>query len=70
MTPMDEVSESLDASQSRREALKKFGRYAAAAPTAMVLLEPRESHAGRRKGGGRGRKGRGWGRGKGGDSHY
>ena len=45
MTSMDEVSGS-PASQSRREALKKFGRYAAAAPTAMVLLEPRESHAG------------------------
>ena len=44
MTSMDEVSGS-PASQSRREALKKFGRYAAAAPTAMVLLESRESHA-------------------------
>jgi hypothetical protein len=31
--------------QTRREALKKFGRYAAAAPTAMVLLRPLESHA-------------------------
>ena len=69
MTSMDEVSGSL-ASQSRREALKKFGRYAAAAPTAMVLLEPRESHAGKRNGRRRGRKGRGGGRGRGGDSHY
>ena len=31
--------------QSRREALKRFGRYAAAASTAMPLLEPREGHA-------------------------
>jgi hypothetical protein len=68
MTSMDEVSGS-PASQSRREALKTFGRYAAAAPTAMVLLEPRESHAGKRNGRGRGRKG-GRGRGRGGDSHY
>jgi hypothetical protein len=48
MTSMDEVFAS-PASQSRREALKKFGRYAAAAPTAMVLLEPRESHAAKPK---------------------
>ena len=69
MTSMDEVS-GRPASQSRREALKKFGRYAAAAPTAMVLLESRESHAGKRNGRGGGRKGRGGGRGRGGDSHY
>ena len=70
MTSMDEVSESLDASQSRREALQKFGRYAAAAaPMTMVLLEPRESHAARRNGGRRGRKGGGWGRVKGGDTY-
>jgi hypothetical protein len=31
--------------QSRREALKRFGRYAAMAPTAMVLLQPRDSLA-------------------------
>jgi hypothetical protein len=48
--------------QSRREALKRFGRYAAAAPTAMVLLEPREGHAGKGNGRGRG-NGRGWGNG-------
>jgi hypothetical protein len=53
--------------QCRRESLKKFARYAAAAPAAMVLLEPRESLAKKRKGQGKG-KGRGWG--KGGDSHY
>jgi hypothetical protein len=61
--------------QSRRETLKRFGRYAAAAPTVTILLQPSESHA---------RKGRGWGKwsksnkggwGKGGkwakgDSHY
>jgi hypothetical protein len=65
MTSMDKTSDGL-ASQSRREALKKFGRYAAVAPTAMVLLEPREGHAGKGKG-------KGWGKGgkwKGGDSHY
>ena len=47
--------------QSRREALKRFGRYAAAAPTAMVLLQPRDSLAGKAKGRGKGRgKGKGW----------
>ena len=49
--------------QARREALKKFARYAAAAPVAMVLLDPRESLA--KKG-----KGKGWAWGKGGRSHY
>ena len=58
------------ASQSRREALKKFGRYAAAAPTLMVLLEPRESHAGMRNGRMRGRNWGGWGKGKGDSSPY
>ncbi len=43
--------------QTRREALKKFGRYAAVAPTAMVLLQPSEGHAGWRRRG----RGRGWG---------
>ena len=33
------------ANQSRREALKKFGKYAAVAPAAMVLLHARPSHA-------------------------
>jgi hypothetical protein len=33
---------------SRREALKRFARYAAA-PATMVLLQPSESHAGPRK---------------------
>jgi hypothetical protein len=62
--------------QSRREALKRFGRYAAAAPTAMVLLEPRESHAGKGNGRAKGNsKGRGGGKGGrrwggGGDSTY
>ena len=47
--------------QSRREALIRFGRYAAAAPAAMVLLQPREIHAGKAKGHGK-RKGKrkGW----------
>ena len=31
--------------QSRREALLRFGRYAAMAPTAMVLPQPRDSLA-------------------------
>jgi hypothetical protein len=75
---VDEVSVGAT-KQSRREALKRFGRYAAAAPAAMVLLEPRASQAGRGLGRGVG-FGRGWGfgrggnqgrgRGKGGHSHY
>lgn len=57
-------------SQSRRQVLKKFGRYAAAAPTAMILLQPREGHAGKGKGFAWGKGGK-WGRGgKGGGSHY
>jgi hypothetical protein len=64
----DEVSGGAT-NQSRREALKKFGRYAAAAPAAMILLQPRQSHAGQRHGHGRGHR---WGRGRGGEggSHY
>ena len=31
--------------ESRREALKSFGRYAAAAPTVMMLLRPRSADA-------------------------
>jgi hypothetical protein len=51
--------------QSRREALKMFGRYAAAAPVAMVLLQPSESLAGKGKGRGKSRgkrkgKRKGW----------
>ena len=34
--------------QSRRQALQRFGRYAAAAPSAMILLQPSEGHAARR----------------------
>ena len=53
---LDEVSRPLGtADQSRREALKKFGRYAAAAPTAMVLLQSRDGFARQR----RRRRGRG-----------
>jgi hypothetical protein len=40
----DQVSGS-GSDQSRREALLRFGRYAAMAPTAMVLLQPRDSLA-------------------------
>jgi hypothetical protein len=47
--------------QTRREALKRFGRYAAAAPTIMVLLQPRDGQAAKRRGGGSPR---------GGGSHY
>jgi hypothetical protein len=77
MTPIKPSETSMAdtvASQSRREALKKFGRYAAAAPTAMVLLQSRESHAGKKDRGrkssrgrksDRGRKGR-----KGGKNDY
>jgi hypothetical protein len=31
--------------QNRREALKQFGRFAAVAPTTMLLLAPRSGHA-------------------------
>ena len=55
--------------QSRREALKLFGRYAAAAPVAMVLLQPRESLAGKGKGRGKSR-GKGKGKGKRKGWHY
>ena len=58
------------ASQSRREALKRFGRYAAAAPTAMILLQPRDGYAGRGKGKGRGRGGKKGKGGRGGGSGY
>ena len=54
--------------QSRREALKKFGRYAAVAPTVMLLLEPRESHAGKGKRHKWGKWGKG-GKGKGGGGY-
>jgi hypothetical protein len=51
--------------QSRRETLKRFGRYAAVAPTAMMLLQPLESHAGKKNAFGKKR-----GRGRGSNSHY
>jgi hypothetical protein len=72
MESMPEVSAAgAGSNESRREALKRFGRYAAAAPSVMVLLQPHESHASRRNGRGRGRGGRwGRGRGRGGGSHY
>ena len=41
--------------ETRREVLKKFGRYAAAAPTVMVLLQSgRSEAAGKGKGKGKG----------------
>jgi hypothetical protein len=51
-TKLDSVSMADNGvSRSRREALKRFGRYAAAAPAAMILLQPNEGHAGQRRGG-------------------
>lgn len=62
-TPVDHTSAADGAAvQSRREALKMFGRYAATAPAVMVLLESRESLAGWGNGRGRG-KGFAWGKG-------
>lgn len=62
-TPVDHTLAADGAAvQSRREALKMFGRYAATAPAVMVLLQSRESLAG--WGNGRGR-GKSFGRGKG-----
>ena len=59
---LDKVSDG-PSNQTRRQALMKFARYAAVAPTVMVLLHPHESAAGKH-GGGRhgGRHGgrRGW----------
>lgn len=57
--------------EARREALRRFGRYALVAPTAMLLIAPRDVEArGKRKGWdigwgqGKGR-GKAWGRSKG-----
>jgi len=55
---LDEVSGGGGANRSRREALKKFGRYAAAAPTAMILLQARDGYAAEKRPG-RGRRGKG-----------
>jgi hypothetical protein len=59
MTSVDEDSDR-PVSQEKREALKKFARYAALAPTVVVLLQPHEGQAGRSRGG----------RERGGDSQY
>ncbi len=45
----DTAQAGTDAGEARRAALKRFGRYAAAAPAAMVLLDAHDSHAGGRK---------------------
>ena len=45
MTGVDLPPAAEGTGQSRRDALKLFGRYAAAAPAAMVLLQAGESHA-------------------------
>ena len=52
--------------ETRREALKRFGRYAAIAPTTMLLLDPRQGHAYGPGGGTGGSKGGGTGGSKGG----
>ena len=39
-----------DIVEARREALKRFSRYAAAAPAAMLLLEPHQGHAAQHRG--------------------
>jgi hypothetical protein len=43
--PSDGLAAGAASSQSRREALKAFGRYAAVAPTTMLLLSPRSAGA-------------------------
>jgi hypothetical protein len=43
-----EKTEGAMADAGRRDMLKKFGKLAAAAPATMLLLEPRESQAGRK----------------------
>ena len=53
--------------RNRREALKRFGRYAAVAPTVMILLDPSEGYAGKGKGVAWGKGGR-WGGGR--NGHY
>jgi hypothetical protein len=69
MTSTDQDSKTKTGNtKSRREALIKFGRYAAVAPTTMILLGPRESEAGWWGGGW---WGGGWGGGDGGkDDDY
>ena len=44
----DESAGRMEAMEARRKLLKQFGRYAAAAPAAMLLLEPYESQAAQR----------------------
>jgi hypothetical protein len=64
----DQVSGS-GSDQSRREALLRFGRYAAMVPTAMVLLQPRDSLAKPGKNGKGGKGGKGYKGGKGGGEY-
>ena len=45
---VEEVSDGLT-NETRREALKRFARYAVVAPTVMVLLQPSEGHAATRR---------------------
>jgi hypothetical protein len=41
----DSAEDARTDTEARREALKRFVRYAAVAPTAMLLLDPRSGHA-------------------------
>lgn len=59
--------DSLDsAAESRRKILKKFGRYAAAATPAMIMLLESNRQEAMAQNAGRGGRGRGNGRGRGG----
>lgn len=62
--------------EARREALKRFGRYALVAPTAMLLIAPRDvgaagKHKGWDIGWGQGKgRGKAWGKGRGGGGYH
>jgi hypothetical protein len=45
MTEREESAAPASKDESRREALKRFARYAAVAPTTMLLLSPSSGHA-------------------------
>ena len=66
MRPMETETSAteVETRESRREALKRFAQYAAVAPSAMVLLEPREGHAQGRREWGHAQARRGSGKGK------
>jgi hypothetical protein len=64
--PTQAVSES---DQTRRQALERFGKYAAAASAFTVLLRPSDGSAASRKGGGKG-SGRSKGKSRKSNGHY